>query len=167
MLNEAKWVVDNVYAIMKEAGDNGSKFKSLWRQAHSAKLKNQYGIKVEPTTFDVVVKQDPDSALTYKDPTGKPLAPKLPPPPIDGPIVKFDYLQKAEAASAGAKSLKCGFGGTVVLGNQGQVHLLMTAHSLKKIEDLYGAVFEGILGEQISTQPVQVVTPFPWVKKTK
>jgi len=41
--------------------------------------------------------------------------------------------------------------------------VLLAAHSLKKIEDLYGAVFQGILGEQISTQPVQVVNPFPWV----
>jgi hypothetical protein len=26
-------------------------------------------------------------------------------------------------------------------------------------------VFENILGEKISTKPVEVVTPFPWVKE--
>jgi hypothetical protein len=34
---------------------------------------------------------------------------------------------------------------------------------MAKIERIYGAVFEGILGEKITTKPVEVVTPFPWV----
>ncbi len=165
MLAEAKWVIDNVMVAMKEAKGDGAKFKSIFRTAHAQKLKAQYGIVVEPVTHDVAVEQDPNSALTYSDPTGKPLAPKLPPVPINGPDVKFDLLQKAEAAAPGAKSMSFKGGGHLVLGNQGQVHLLMTAHSMKKIEDLYGAVFQGILGEQISTQPVQVVNPFPWVKQ--
>jgi len=167
MLKEATWVVDTVMTAMKEADGGGAKFKAIFRKAHSQKLKTEYGIVVEPVTYDVAVVQDPNSALTYSDPTGKPLAPKLPPPPINGPDVKLHYLQAAEAKADGAKALKCGLGGTVVLGNQGQVHLLMAAHSMKKIEDLYGAVFQGILGEQISTQPVQVVTPFPWVNNKK
>ena len=49
-----------------------------------------------------------------------------------------------------------------VLGNQGRVHMLMAAHSMKKIESVYGSIFEGILGEKVSTKPVQVATPFPW-----
>jgi hypothetical protein len=28
-------------------------------------------------------------------------------------------------------------------------------------------VFENILGEKISTKPVEIVTPFPWVKRGK
>jgi hypothetical protein len=31
-----------------------------------------------------------------------------------------------------------------------------------KIETIYGAIFEGILGERISTRPVEIVDPFPW-----
>ena len=31
-----------------------------------------------------------------------------------------------------------------------------------KIEKVYGTVFEGILGEKISTKPVEIVHPFPW-----
>ena len=43
--------------------------------------------------------------------------------------------------------------------------MLLAGHALVKIEKVYGAVFEGILGERISTKPVQVVTPFPWLNK--
>src|SRR5262249_42626288 len=31
-----------------------------------------------------------------------------------------------------------------------------------KIETIYGSVFENILGEKVSTKPVEVVDPFPW-----
>ena len=46
-----------------------------------------------------------------------------------------------------------------------RVHQLMAAHSMVKIETVYGTVFENILGEKISTKPVDVVTPFPWVDR--
>jgi len=165
MLKEAQWVVDHAYKAIKESKGDGAKFKAYFRKAHADKLRNEFGIVAEPVTYDPPIKLDPDSALTYRDPTGKPLAPVLPPAPINGPDVKLTYLQKAEAAAPGAKALKCGLGGTVVLGTVGQGHQLMTAHSLRKIEDIYGAVFTGILGEQISTQPVVVVNPFPWHKQ--
>ena len=41
--------------------------------------------------------------------------------------------------------------------------MLMAGHAMVKIEKVYGTVFENILGEKISTKPVEVVTPFPWV----
>ena len=53
------------------------------------------------------------------------------------------------------------------IGTQGTVHQLMAAHSMTKIEKVYGTVFENILGEKISTQPVQVVKPFSWVQEGK
>jgi hypothetical protein len=34
-----------------------------------------------------------------------------------------------------------------------------------KIEKVYGTVFENVLGEKVSTKPVDVVTPFPWVDR--
>ena len=49
------------------------------------------------------------------------------------------------------------------LGNQGRVHMIMAGHSMAKLERIYGTIFENILGERISTKPVEVVTPFPWV----
>jgi hypothetical protein len=43
----------------------------------------------------------------------------------------------------------------------------MAGHSMVKIEKVYGSVFENILGEKISTKPVEIVTPFPWVDRPK
>ena len=63
----------------------------------------------------------------------------------------------------GARELLDRRGGRWQLGNQGRVDMLLAAHSMNKIETLYGTVFEDILGEKISTRPVEVVTPFPWV----
>ncbi len=51
-----------------------------------------------------------------------------------------------------------------VLGNQGRVHMLMSGHCMGKIETVYATIFENILGEKISTKPVEVITPFPWVQ---
>jgi hypothetical protein len=169
MLNEAKWVVETAKSAIKESKGNGGKFKAIFRTAHAAKLKREHGLVVEPVTYDAPA-PDPNSALTYKDPSGQPLAPKLPPPPLDGPDVtlatkEFAARQLSEAKATGATALRDKRGRRWVLGNQGRVHMLMAAHSMQKIEKVYGTVFENILGEKISTKPVQVVTPFPWVGK--
>lgn len=166
MLREAKWVVETVQSGLKESKGNGAKFKAILRKAHAERLRSDHGLVVEPVTYDPPVEQDPKSALTYKDPTGRPLAPVLPPPPIDGPNVKLPEVQlramQAEAKAAGGALLRDRAGRAWRLGNQGQVHQLMAAHGLVKIENVYGAIFQGILGERITTQPVQVVDPFPW-----
>jgi hypothetical protein len=161
-LKEAKWVVDTAFKAMKEAKDDGGRFKAIFRKAHADRLRTEHGLAVEPVLFETVEEPDPNSALTYRDPTGRPLAPKLPPPPIDGPDVKFRYLQEnfARTAPAGASLVMDRRGGRWVLGNQGKAHHLMSAHCMVKIENIYGAVFEGILGERITTRPVETVTPF-------
>ena len=87
MLREAKWVVETTEKAMDDAKGDGAKFKAYFRTAHAERLKNEHGLTVEPVTFDPPADQDPNSALTYNDPTGRPLAPKLPPPPVDGPDV--------------------------------------------------------------------------------
>jgi hypothetical protein len=161
LLREAKWVVESTKKAMDESKGDGAKFKALWRKWHADRLRTEHGLTVEAVTADVEA-QDPNSALTYNDPTGRPLAPVLPPPPIDGPDVKFDLMQRAEAKAAGARPIADGRGRGWVLGNQGRVHMLLAAHSMKKIETMYGSVFEGILGEKVSTKPVEIVTPFPW-----
>jgi hypothetical protein len=169
LLNEAKWVVETTKKAMADSKGNGGHFKAYFRRAHAERLKNEHGLVVEPVTYDPVVEQDPKSALVYSDPTGRPLAPKLPPVPIDGPDVgiKAEALQKAATAAPGARQLMDRRGRPWVLGNQGQVHMLMAGHSMAKIETIYGSIFEGILNEKISTKPVEVVTPFPWVQVTK
>ncbi len=165
LLREAKWVVENTKKAMAEAKGDGAVFKAYFRKAHAEKLRQEFGLMVEPVTYDPPTEQDPDSALTYNDPTGRPLAPKLPPPPIDGPDVSLRLKQEAAAKAAGAMPVFDRRGGRWALPNQGRADMLMAAHSMVKIEKVYGAIFEGILGERISTKPVQVVTPFPWVKR--
>jgi hypothetical protein len=169
MLREAKWVVETAKSAIKEAKGDGAKFKTIFRKAHAAKLKTDTGLVVEPVLYDAP-EPDPKSALTYQDPSGRPLAPKLPPPPLDGPDVTLNKAdmkarQLKEAKAPGALGLRDRRGGRWVLGTQGRVHIPMAAHSMQKIEKVYGTVFENILGEKISTKPVQVVTPFPWVRK--
>src|SRR5262249_40011366 len=162
-LREAKWVVDNAYAALKAAGDDGNKFKAIFRKAHAEKVRAEHGLVVEPVVFDPVDPKDNEGPLTYRDPSGRPLAPVLP-PPIDGPDVKLRFLQEnmAKSAPLGATAVLDRRGGRWVLGNQGRVHVLLAGHCMAPIERLYGAVFEGILGERITTQPVQVRDPFNW-----
>lgn len=65
----------------------------------------------------------------------------------------------------GARHAACAKGGRVAVNNQTLVHQLMAAHAMVPIERVYGTVFENILGEKISTKPVDVVRPFSWVDK--
>ena len=46
--------------------------------------------------------------------------------------------------------------GRRTLTNQARVHLLLTAAPLVKVEQVYKLVFEKILGERVSTNPVVV-----------
>jgi hypothetical protein len=165
MLREAKWVVETTKKAMEVAKGDGGTFKAHFRKAHAERLRNEHGLVVEAVTWDPPTADD-GGALSYKDPSGRPLAPILPPPPIDGPDVSINAkrAQADAAAMPGARGLVDGKGGRWVLGNQGRVHMLMAGHSMVKIENVYGSIFEGILGEKISTKPVEVVTPFPWVK---
>jgi hypothetical protein len=165
-LNEAKWVVETTKRLMAESKGDGGKFKALLRTAHAERLRREHGLVAEPVTFDPPEAQDDNSALTYRDPSGRPLAPKLPPPPIDGPDVSFRGARLAlTAEAAGCTPISDKRGQRWGLSSQGRVHHLLAAHGLAKIETVYGTVFERILGEKVSTKPVDIVTPFPWVKK--
>jgi hypothetical protein len=162
LLREARWVVESAKKAMAESKGDGAQFKALFRTWHADRLRAEHGLVVEPVTYDAPV-QDPDSVLTYRDPSGRPLAPVLPPPPIDGPDVKFRELQLNAAKADGARAVADRAGRRWVLGNQGRVHMLLAGHGMVKIENVYGSVFEGILGEKVSTKPVEIVTPFPWL----
>jgi hypothetical protein len=167
LLREAKWVVETTQKAIAESKGDGGRFKAYFRKAHADRLRQEHGLVVEPVPFDPPEPQDENSALTYRDPSGRPLAPKLPPPPVDGPDVTLRAAQAGEARALGARPVLDRRGRGWVLGNQGRVHMLLAAHALVKIEKVYGAIFEGILNEKITTKPVQVVTPFPWVKGEK
>jgi len=169
MLHEARWVVETTKAAMKEAKNDGARFKAFFRKAHAERLKNEHGLVVEAVTYDPPIDMDDKGALTYKDPTGRPIAPKLPPPPVQGPDVTIKAQEQLERAAKEARDAAPGVnliadreGKQWALGTQGQVHMLLAAHSMQKIETMYGTIFQNILGEQITTKPVEVVTPFPW-----
>jgi len=169
-LQEAKWVVETAKTCIKDSKGNGAKFKEMLRTAHAEKLRQEFGIAVSPVTYDPPDPQDDKDTLTYRDPTGRTLAPKLPPPPIDGPDVtlkaeKFQELQKNAAAAPGNRVAADSKGRRVVVTNQSLVHQVFAAHALVPIERVYGTVFENILGEKISTKPVDVVQPFTWLDK--
>jgi hypothetical protein len=160
MLKEAKWVVESTKKAMDQSKGDGAKFKALFRQWHADRLRQESGLVVEPVTFDLE-KPDDNSALTYRDPSGRPLAPVLPPPPIEGPDVTLKDKQ-ALLRAAGAMPIADGKGRRWVLDNQGRVNMLLAAHAMAKIETIYGSIFEGILGEKVTTKPVEIVEPFPW-----
>jgi hypothetical protein len=169
-LREAKWVVETTRTAMKAANGDGGKFKAYFRTAHAQKLKDETGLAVEPVTFDPPEAQGEKDALTFRDPSGQPLAPRLPPPPIDGPDVSLAKveldLRQTNAANAPGAAEIVYRGRKLAINNQGRVDQILAGHAMVKIERIYGTVFENILGEKISTKPVEVDSPFSWVDKT-
>jgi len=134
-LREAKWVVSTTEKAIKEAKGDGAAFKVVMRKAHADKLRTEHGLVVEPVLFDPPEAQGANDALTFRDPTGRPLAPKLPPPPINGPDVNFRAAVEASAKAAQAAPTANGLGLVAdrggrrwALGNQGRVHLLLAAN---------------------------------------
>ena len=154
---------------MAEAKGDGGKFKAHFRKAHAERLKAEHGLTVKPVTFDPPAVEDDNGALTYRDPSGRPLGPEA-----DAAAGRWSRChhprrpvpcKRPRARRPAPVAMLDRRGGRWVLGNQGRVHMLMAAHSMNKIETLYATIFEGILGEKISTKPVEVVTPFPWINR--
>jgi hypothetical protein len=168
LLGEARWVVETAKKAIAESKGDGATFKVEFRKAHAERLRREHGLNVEALAYDPPeLAQDANGALTYRDPSGRPLAPLLPPPPIDGPDVTFRFAQAAAGKAPGAQPVSDRLGRRWTLGNQGRVHMLLAAYALVKIEKLYGSVFENILGEKVTTRPVEIETPFPWVANNR
>jgi hypothetical protein len=129
MLREAKWVVDSVKRAMEENKKTEVPFKTLFRRWHAERLRQEFGLAIEPATFDAPTPRE-DDPLTYNDPTGRPVLPVLVLPPIDGPDVQFRALAKEAAADAapGANVVACRKGGRWSIGNQGRVHQQKSAY---------------------------------------
>ena len=168
MLRESKWVVETTKKAMADAKGDGGKFKAYFRKAHADRLKAEHGLVVEPVTFDPPAVEDDNGALTYRDPSGRPLAPKLTPPPVDGPDVTIKAAAPASRQGQGGRR----HGSCWIVAAAAGCSAIRAAstcswprHSMNKIETLYATIFEGILGEKISTKPVEIVTPFPWLNQ--
>jgi hypothetical protein len=155
-VREAKWVVENVKKALEESRKSETPFKVLWRKLHAERLKKEHGLVVEAATFDPPEKDGP---LVVKDADGRELLPALPPPPIDGPDVeihekKMAAMQAEEGKAGGCRELKDKNGRGWRLGTQGQVHQIMAAYAMVKIENVFATVFENLLGEKVTTRPV-------------
>jgi len=159
MLHEARWVVESVRASIAQSEKSGTPFKAIMRRLHAERLRTEHGLVVEAATFDPPSGDD-DGALSFRDPSGRPIVPILPPPPIEGPDVSFRARQDA-AKAAGAPAVADREGRGWALGTQGQVHRLLAAHGMVKIERVYGSVMENILGEKVTTRPVLTIGTRP------
>jgi len=160
MLREAKWVVDGVRQAMAANKKDGTPFKVMFRRWHADRLRQEHGLVVEAATFDTT-QADADDPIQFNDPTGRPLVPVLPPPPIDGPDVTLRAAKQVAAGAPEAEGVRDRGGRRWALPTQGRVHQLMAAYSMVKIERIYGSVFENILGEKISTKPVITIGTQP------
>jgi hypothetical protein len=140
LLEEANWVLSSTSRAITDSKNDGTKFKALMRRYHADRLQEKHGVRVTPVLKDQIL-QDEKTALAYRDRDGRSLAPILPLPPIEN-----------------QREVK---GQTT---NDAKVHRLLAAHAMMRIENLYGAVFEGILGEKVSTKPVEANSPFTRAK---
>lgn len=141
LVEEANWVVAKAKEAVAQSKGNATEFKHVMRKLHAQRLEEKYGIRVTPVLEDQAL-QNLRTALAYRDADGRPLAPVLPEPPIEN---------------------QRGIG--TQHPNDARVHRLLAAHATMRIENLYGAIFEGILGEKVTTKPVQIDQPFAWLKQ--
>ena len=161
-LREARWVVDGVRTAMAEAKRSGLTFKAMFRRWHADRLRAEHGMQVQPVTFDPPATMAAGSeALSYRDPAGPPPVPLLAPAPVDGPDVTFDEDRQKKASTAGAPAFLDQRNRGWALSNAGRVHALMAAHAMTRIENVYATVFESILGERITTEPVIAIGALP------
>jgi hypothetical protein len=139
VLEEANWVVRTAQETISKSKGDGTRFKQLLRTAHAERLEENYGVRVTPFMKDQIV-QDLATATAYRDAEGRHLAPVLSLPPVEN---------SKDPSTNAAK-----------------VHQLLAGHAGRKIEDLYGAVFQSILGEKVTTKPVQTNKLFTWRKES-
>jgi hypothetical protein len=140
LLEEVNWVLARTKDAITSSRGDATRFKELMRRYHADRLQEKHGVRVTPVLRDQIL-QDERTALAYKDRDGRSLSPILPLPPIENRRETNGQLT-----------------------NEAKVHRLLAAHAMMKIENLYGAVFEGILGEKVSTKPVAANSPFTRAK---
>lgn len=147
LLGEAAWVVEASKKAIEDSRTTELPFKGLFRKAHAERLRTRYGLVVEPVTFDAAEPGE-DNALVWRDPAGRPVAPPLVMPPLDGPDVQFGAMAKAQ--EDGIRDRR---GRGWQMSAQARVHQLLAAHALVKIERVYATIFQGLLGQRIEDRP--------------
>jgi len=153
LLAEATWAVEASKKAIEESRTTEVPFKALFRKAHAERLRTNYGLVVEPVTFDAAEPAD-DNALVWRDPAGRPPAPPLVMPPLDGPDVQFHALAKAQEGGIPDRR-----GRGWQMSAQARVHQLLAAHALVKIERVYATIFQGLMGQRIEDRPWRTFDP--------
>lgn len=153
MLDEAKWVVEASKKAIEESRSTEVPFKAIFRRAHAERLRTKYGLVVQPVTFDA---PDPaeDEALTWRDPSGRPVVPPLVIPPLDGPDVQFHAAAKEQAGGIPDRAGRCW-----QMNAQARIHQLLAAHALVKIERLYATILQSLMGWRLEDRPWKSVLP--------
>jgi len=153
MLAEAKWTVEASKKAIDDSRASELPFKALFRRAHSDRLARNYGLVVEPVTFDAPEPAE-DDPLVWRDPSGRPVAPPLVVPPLVGPDVRF---------AATTKQAKDGFpdrqGRCWSMNAQARIHQVLAAHALVKIERLYPTLLQNLMGWRLQDKPWQCLRP--------
>jgi len=153
MLAEATWTVEASKKAIDDSRATEVPFKALFRRAHADRLARNYGLVVEPVTFDAPEPAD-DDPLVWRDPSGRAVAPPLVVPPVEGPDVRF---------AATAKQAKDGFpdrkGRCWSMNAQSRIHQVLAAHALVKIERLYPTILQSLMGWRLEDRPWKCLRP--------
>jgi hypothetical protein len=153
MLAEAKWTVEASKKAIEDSRATEVPFKALLRRAHADRLARNYGLVVEPVTFDAPEPSE-DDPLTWRDPSGRPVAPPLVVPPVEGPDVRF--AATATQARDGFPDRK---GRCWSMNAQSRIHQVLAAHALVKIERLYPTILQNLMGWRLEDRPWKCIRP--------
>ena len=117
-----------------------------------------YGATVRGDTGTVVIGQDTSIQEASTVHTENELVTRI------GDRVTMGHHALVHAAEVGDDCI-IGVNASVLTGAKVGNGSIVAAHAMVPIERVYGTVFENILGEKISTKPVDVVRPFSWIDK--
>jgi hypothetical protein len=131
MLREARWVIETRNLARFESGGYAARYVEMFQRAHIERLEADYGVS-SPLSFTARTQSPWQARFTGKGTT------------VNASGVKGGSLGLSGKAHGHST-------------NQVRVHELLSRNPVPRIQDIYRTVFQSILGEQVSTLPVQRV----------
>ncbi|HEV3029531.1 MAG TPA: hypothetical protein VG457_18280 [Planctomycetota bacterium] len=153
LLAEAKWTLEASKKAIEDSRATEVPFKALFRRAHADRLARNYGLVVEPVTFDAPEPAE-DDPLTWRDPSGWPVAPPLVVPPVEGPDVRFAATARQAKDGVPDRQGRCWS-----MNAQSRIHQVLAAHALVKIERLYPTILQNLMGWRLENRPWTCIRP--------
>jgi hypothetical protein len=151
LLREARWAVEAYKLAQLEGREDPEKFRQFFWDAHAQRLSQEYGLDLN----------GPESGSSSGTPT-----PTAPVSHLRTLTFKMNRPREGDpnrGTTGNTTGSERPFGTLNAsgrpqtarnLGNQGRVHLLLTAAPVPKIEQVYKLIFEKVLNEKVSTAPV-------------